>query len=48
MFEVVAWNGREEVVVEVFCERGNADGLAQEMEAKARGRLQYFSRRARG
>jgi hypothetical protein len=48
MFEVVQWDGRTEVVVDVFCERGNAEAFAREKEAKAKGPVAYFARRARG
>ena len=47
MFEVVAYNGSNEVAVETFAERGNAEAFAREMEAKQRGNVGYYVRRAR-
>lgn len=48
MFEVIAWNGQTEVVVDIFAERGNAEAYARELEAKEKAPIAYFARRARG
>ena len=48
MFEVIAWNGPNEVVVDIFTERGNAEAFARELEAKEKGAVAYFARRRRG
>jgi hypothetical protein len=46
MFEVVAWNGQTELVVDVFAEWGNANDRARELEAKDTKCIAYFARRA--
>jgi len=48
MFEVIAWDGRNEVVVDIFAERGNAEDYARELEAKEKRPIGYIVRRARG
>ena len=48
MFEVIAWNGRDEIQIEIFAERGNAEAYARELEAKEKALVAYFARRIRG